>query len=192
MSPVHILLHYFILYNLKIRLPGESVHALQQQHKKHQSESLEPWRLRKVHVSQRGKDPLSGSKDLCTGELTSVSGSGREMVMGRFVREMIEDSFSGNREDSSKGGRPQWKHGQKVWEYQREGVLLCSKGKELPDREEKNRQLNGLNNVLLTAEMRSTSALQVPYSIQPMQNYATLVCRDCKIHRQFQGLNAEN
>lgn len=105
---------------------------------------------------------------------------------------MIEDSFSGNREDSREGGWPQWKHGQKVWEYQREGVLMYSKGKELPDREEKSRQLNGLNNVLLTAEMRSTSALQVPYSIQPMQNYATWVCSDCKIHRQFQGLNAEN
>lgn len=78
---------------------------------------------------------------------------------------MIEDSFSGNREVSREGGWPQWKHGQKVWEYQREGVLMCSKGKELPDREEKSRQLNGLNNVLLTAEMRSTSALQVPYSL---------------------------
>lgn len=112
--------------------------------------------------------------------------------MGSLSGEMIEDSFSGNREDSREGGWPQWKHGQKVWEYQREAVLVCSKGKELPDREEKSRQLNGLNNVLLTAEMRSPSALQVPYSIQPMQNYATWVCWDCKIHRQFQGLNAEN
>lgn len=69
---------------------------------------------------------------------------------------------------------------------------MCSEGKELPDREERSRQLNGLNNVLLTAEMRSTPALQVPYSTQPMQNYATRACSDCKIHRQFQGLNAEN
>lgn len=77
-------------------------------------------------------------------------------VGGKWGWEMIEDSFSGNREDSGEGGWPQWKHGQKVWEYQREGVLECSEGKELPDREEKSRQLNGLNNVLLTAEMRST------------------------------------
>lgn len=43
MSPVH-MLHHFTSYNLKIRLssPGERVHALQQQHKKYQSESLEP------------------------------------------------------------------------------------------------------------------------------------------------------
>lgn len=105
---------------------------------------------------------------------------------------MIEDRFSGNREDSREGGWPQWKHGQKVWEYQREGVLMSSKETELPDREEKSRQLNGLNNVLLTAETRSTSALQVPYSIQPMQNYATWVCSDCTIHRQFQGFECRN
>lgn len=72
------------------------------------------------------------------------------------------------------------------------GSARVFQGKELPDREEKSRQLNGLNNVLLTAEMRSTPALQVPYSTQPMQNYATRACSDCKIHRQFQGLNAEN
>lgn len=45
--------------------------------KKHQLESLEPSRLRKVRVSQRGKDPLSGSKDLCRGGLTSVEVGGK-------------------------------------------------------------------------------------------------------------------
>jgi len=74
---------------------------------------------------------------------------------------MTEDTFSGKREESRKGGWPQWKHGQYVWEFQREGERVCSKGKELPGRQEKSRELNGLNNVLLNAERRSTSALQV-------------------------------
>lgn len=38
---------------------------------------------------------------------------------------------------------------------------MCFKGKDLPDRQEKSRQPNGLSNVLLNAETRSTSALHV-------------------------------
>lgn len=84
MSPDHMLLHHFTLYNLKIKnlIPWRKCSCLNNNSTK--SISLKVWSPedRKVHVSQRGKDPLSGSKDLCTGELTSVSGSGREMVMG--------------------------------------------------------------------------------------------------------------
>ena len=82
-------------------------------------------------------------------------------MAGRSVGKMIEDSFSGNREESREGGWPQWKHGQYAWEFQREGGLVCFKGKDLPDRQEKSRQPNGLSNVLLNAETRSTSALHV-------------------------------
>lgn len=162
MSPVHMLLHHFTSYSLKIRLPspGERVHALLQQHK---SISLKVWSPKEWEKFMY----LSVGRILSVEARISVQESWRQWKWegngdGRFVREMIEGSFSGNREDSREGGWPQWKHGQKVWEYQREGVLMCSKRKELPDREEKSRQLNGLNNVLLTAEMRSTSALQVP------------------------------
>lgn len=74
-----------------------------------------------------------------------------------------------------------------MWEFQREGELVCSKGKELPDRQEESRQLNRLNNVLLNAEARSTPALQVQHSIQPpaCRIMQPLVCSDCKILRQF-------
>lgn len=71
--------------------------------------------------------------------------------MGGLLGKMIEDSFSGNREESREGGWPLWKPGQYVWEFQREGELVCSKGKELPDRQEKSRQPNGLNHALLNA-----------------------------------------
>lgn len=102
---------------------------------------------------------------------------------------MIEDSFSGNREESKRG----WMASVEAWTVRvgvskGESELVCSKGKELPDRQEKSRRLNGLNNVLLlNAETRSTSALQVQYSIQPPICRVTqpLVCSDCKILRQF-------
>lgn len=68
-------------------------------------------------------------------------------------------------------------------------------GKELPGRQEKSRQLNGLNNVLLNADTRSTSAPRVGRGARPpiCRIMQPLVCSDCKILGAIsQGLNEEN
>lgn len=66
------------------------------------------------------------------------------MVAGRSVGKMIEDGFSGNREESREGGWPRWKHGQYAWEFQREGELVCFKGKDLPDRQTDRKRADSL------------------------------------------------
>lgn len=64
------------------------------------------------------------------------------------------------------------------------GELIWCKGKESPDRQEKNRWLNKLNSVLLNAKVRSISALKVQVSIRPPERriMQPLLCSGCKTH----------
>lgn len=97
-------------------------------------------------------------------------------------------------------GRCQWEQGRTgrgwtAWVEARTVRVGVSKGegacvfpgKELPGRQERSRQLNGLNNVLLNADTRSTSALRVQHGIRPpvCRIMQPSVCSDCKILRQF-------
>lgn len=105
---------------------------------------------------------------------------------------MVEDSFSGNRE-GREGRVALLKAGTERVGVSKEGELIWCKGKESPDRQEKNRWLKRLNSVLLNAEVRSISALKVQVSIHPPERRITqpLLCSECK-PTILQVLNKEN
>jgi len=113
-----------------------------------------------------------------------VSGSGRETVLGGLSGKWLRTASVGTGRDRE-GRMASLKAGTERVGVSKEGELICCKGKESPDRQEKNRRLNRLNSVLL--KVRSISALKAQVSIRPPERRITQprLCSDHKTRRQF-------